>query len=1118
MLCASCGFTNHGTYNFCGNCGTEISTECPSCKLKVPLGFNFCGYCGTKVNPDAKPKDSKEKIVVSEEYVEDLVSTQHKVENEAEIRNVTVLFTDVSGFTAMSENLDPEEVREIMNGCFEKLTQIIFQYEGTVDKFIGDAVMALFGAPIAHENDPERAVRAAIDMQAALNEFSADLKVRLGFGLKMRVGINTGSVVAGSVGSDLRSDYTVMGDTVNLASRLEHNAPIGSILISQSTYKHVSQLFEFTKMEPLQVKGKVKPVDTYMVSGLAEENKQTSQTNAPMIARNRELNLLVRLSDNTRLLKKSSVAVIFGEAGIGKDRLLIEFERKLNLADTKLLSGRTVTYARSGSYWIYVDMLKGYFDLKDSDTDAAASKKIVDATKSFLSKDEASDVLPYIGYLLSNQKIIKQYSNKLKFLDPNQLKDQIFFAVRKFLTNLSETKPLVINLNDFHASDDLSIELTDYIIDGITDKRIQICISLRPNDRASIEEFIEKTQKNKTIDFARINLEKLPKKYGAKFLQYICKDLELPPLVSDLILEKSDGVPFFIEEISKMFFELGYLEMVGGRLKIETLDLQTLEIPGTLHGLMMSRFDLLGQREKLTAQLASVIGRSYRERLLIDVKHGEISEKEIETALKELEAVEVIQLDKVAADNEYSFKSAVMHETIYNSILKKKRTQFHELIGSYYEKKYAKRTAEYLEVLAHHFSHSNDLEKAFKYLTLAGNKAKEQYANSQALNYYEQALKACHGLTADLAEEQVELHISMADIFSLTGEYDQAAAHYDFALKLLKAGGEPQKLALINQLKGNLFSYTNEFDKAFKFLDKALHIIQNVSGEESRILKARIYDSYGWIYYNQGKYEEAAEAGREALVLVEKTDSFGDISKAYNLLGAIDYDAGNWDSALEYFSNAKNICDKINYFRGISACLNNIATIQFNRGLFEESLSNKKESYNIAEKIGDKLGVVVQLGNMGNVYCALGKYQVARKHLDKALEWAIDIAPPDYVAEINCYYAQMLIGIEEYKRAQELINETLGMLKDIDSPYYYGLALKTKAELMEKLADNNAAVELYKEALDIFKESESLYEIGVACQKLGDLFEKIDSNKYNKEISKLTDEYQSIYRTLGIAL
>lgn len=1104
MICGKCNFDNPAGFKFCGSCGNPLALICPVCKTELPDGFKFCGSCGT-------PLDSKSAEAKQPEQIKT---------KDAEIRNVTVLFSDVSGFTSMSEKLDPEEVREIMNECFEKFTKIIYKYEGTVDKFIGDAIMALFGAPIAHENDPERAIRAALDMQETLRDFSYKLKGKSGFELKMRIGINTGQVVAGSVGSDLRSDYTVMGDTVNLASRLEHASPVGGILISDTTYYHVGSLFEFEELSPITVKGKEKPVNVYMVKGLAAKESEPAEATtlkSPMISRDRELNLLRKFSKMLTKQKKPSCVLITGEAGIGKDRLVEEFYQEVQ-SDVRILRGRALTYARSGGYWIYLEVLRDYFGIKDYDDDDEVETKLTNKINSL----KCLNVLPYIGYLFSNQRIIEKYQSKLKFLTPEQLREQIFLSIRTFLFSAAEKERLLIFLNDFQAADELSIDLTGFIVENLVSVPIMICICSRPAERKNLSELFVSLDKLKTLETAVVELDKLPMEQSKRMFKNILPPkVNVPKSIIDLVIEKSDGIPFFIEEITKMFIDRGYFKKTEGKLNIEQVDISNIQVPGNIQSLMMSRFDLLNERDKIVSQDSSVIGRTYPYDMLKELVSDELPENDIDPAVRELEKAEIIQLLSSNGDREYGFKSAIMHETIYNTILKKKRSILHGKIGRYLERKHSNRIQELYEIIAHHFNHSEYKDEALRYLIKAADKAKEQYANSQALKYYEQALALIRTLPEDdTVSLQIQINISMADIYVLTGEYDKALHYYDNAVEITKfTGSDPAMLAEIYQLKGNVYSYMNDFQKATNFLKRAEKEAAKEKGKDMGLVFIRIYDAYGWVYYNQGMFNKARDACNKALSLLIRIDSLGDLGRAYNLMGVINFSAGNWDSALEYFEKSRAICEEINNFRGVSACLNNIALIQSNRGKFEESLKYHEKSLDIAKRIGDRLGIAVQLNNIGSVYCAYNDFISAKKYLEEAFEEAKDVAPQDFLAEINCYLSQTHIGLDELDAASALIEDTIEILQKIDSPYYFALALRIKGEILQKKGSLLNASQHYRESLEIFEEIQAECEIGITSKMLSELFHQMQDQGIEcseKQIKALVSKYKSIYDKLGI--
>jgi class 3 adenylate cyclase/tetratricopeptide (TPR) repeat protein/tRNA A37 threonylcarbamoyladenosine biosynthesis protein TsaE len=1127
MICPSCGFENPEGFKFCGGCGATLKQVCHNCKNEIPPGFKFCGVCGTPlIKDEAKDKaESSASLDTPKPQVQ--IDTEDKEtfakpvsRKDAERRNVTVLFSDISGFTAMSEQLDPEEVREIMNECFNKLSQIIDNYEGTIDKFIGDAIMVLFGAPIAHENDPERAIRAAIDMQQALFEFSKNMKSKSGIELKMRVGINTGQVVAGAVGSDLRSDYTVMGDTVNLASRLEHAAPIGGILISDSTYNLAKGIIDVNSLEPIKVKGKSELITVYEVVGVKNISNVSDKKQVPLIGRSEELNQIKKIIDDFSENKQPIVMSLIGEVGFGKNRLIKEFVDKIDPDEISILNGQPLTYARSSSYWMFIDMLKKFFSIKSSDDEETTVKKITKKMSSVL-KVDFDEILPYLGSLLSLEVLKRKYAAKLNFLLAEQLKERTFIAIRDLLLAQIKHKPSVIIFQDLQAADDVSLELCEFIIQSLENSPIVFLFSARSSKREALVRLTENALSiNKSIKSYTFKLNKLSNEDSKALLHQTVSNLDLPSEIEEIILARADGIPYYIEQIVRMLIDKQIIKLTGNKYELGQVEIETIVVPENLQNLMMARFDGLSEGSKMVGQIASVFGKTFRLSLIDKIVAGETSDIQLDPAIYALEKNEIIVMDTQNGDREYSFKNTLMQETIYNTLLIKKRVSLHEKTGVFIEENYSKRLEEYVELLAHHFRHSENHLKALKYLIASAEKAKKQYANKQAIKYFNHALDECMNLGGtDISDQQIQIYISMADIDFLTGESGQALDKYSFAADLIKKKGTDRvKLAEVYQLKGKTYSFVGDYDSAVEFLNQAEDEIKDIEKVGTELLVARIYDTYGWVNYNKGSFIEASEYGQKALSLLDGGGSLGDIARANNLLGIIDYDMGKWDPAINYFEKSLAICEEIENLRGVSACLNNLALIQSNRGNFEKSLNYHQKSYDIAKKIGDRLGIAVSLSNIGSIYSSRGDFEEAKEKLESALVIANEILADDLIPEINCYLAQTYIGLKKSDGVQKLIDEAVDISKKTGSSYYHALALRVRGEFWLSQNKIDQTIDSLEESLSMFEELEAEYEIGTTAKLLGNLLLKIKDidDKFGKRAEGLLKRYRNIYEKLGI--
>ncbi|MFH1353237.1 MAG: adenylate/guanylate cyclase domain-containing protein [bacterium] len=584
---------------------------------------------------------------------------------EGERRNVTVLLGDISGFTKMSEKMDPEEVQTMMNECFKFLVSVIYKYEGTVDKFMGDAVMAIFGAPIAHEDDPQRAVKAGIEMQSKLEEFNGEKKSEAP--LKMRIGINSGMVVAGSVGSDMRMDYTVMGDTVNLTARLETAAEPGQILISESTYARVTDDFEFEKLPPVQVKGKEEPVQPYRVKGIKMEAKKKIRAVegleiSKFVGRDREFGILKKVVD--KLFSEQplgSVVSVFGDTGIGKSRLIYELNDYIKEKGVTFLKGRGLTYGPTLKYLVFREMLSSLFGI-DNEEEEVGKSKVKEMVKT-LNMDEADSVplLKFMG--------LKCEAAAFDNMDAEGRKRKTFEVIRNLFLKASEVKPLFFLFENLRWTDPDSRELLNYLIDGIGQNRILIvCIYRRGFEHKWGDKIYYREMELVELTPANLN----------DIISSVMVENKLSGDLKEKIIVKSEGNPFFLEEIIKSLMDKKILERVEGKW-VNRKEVETIEVPESVGAVIMTRLDGLSEDEKKFLQIASCAGKSFKYKVVAPLC-GE--EDKLKAVVLNLKNKDIIVEKSVYPEREYEFKQDIVRDVMYSSLLLSRRKELEEKIGN----------------------------------------------------------------------------------------------------------------------------------------------------------------------------------------------------------------------------------------------------------------------------------------------------------------------------------------------------------------------------------------------------------------------------------------------------
>ena len=754
--------------------------KCPKCQFENPDGFLFCGKCAHPLqSPDQSPPiDFNKPHSYTPKFLADKILTSRSV-MEGERKRVTVLFADVAGFTSMSEKLDPEQIHQIMDGCFKILMDEIHNHHGTINQFTGDGVMALFGAPLAIENNSQNACQAALSIQNAIKNYSEELKKKFGLDFKMRIGLNSGPVIVGSIGDDLRMDYTAIGDTTNLAARMESMAEPGTILVTAVTYRSVSQQFDFKPLGETKVKGKEDSLEVYELLRARVDKPRLGlerQIYSEMVGRDNELSKL-----ELQIIKASngegSVVNVIGEAGIGKSRLLAELRNSSVVKRVTLLEGRAISIGRNLSFYPVIDLLKHWANIKEEDTSATALSKLETAIRSVCPAD-ANEIFPFIATLMG-MKPAGRHAERMKGIEGEALEKLIFKNMRDLLIKSTELTPLVIVIEDLHWADASSIEMLESLFSLTETQKIIFINVFRPNHPETSEKIIESLKENSSVYYVEIHLHPLTGQLSETLINNMLNIKGLPHTIIDHIIERSSGNPFFIEEVVRSFIDEGAVVRAHGEFKV-TEKLTNLVIPYTINDVLMARIDRLDENTRDLVKVASVIGRSFFYRILTEVA---TTVDGIDDRLSYLKQIELIRERQRMEELEYLFKHALAQEATYESILQQKRKELHLQVAQSIEKVFNERLYEFYGMLALHYIKAENYEKAEEYLIKAGEEALRSSASCEALNYYQEGLKLYLQANKDTDPEKLamfEKNIALA--FFNKGQYVEAIEYFDKTL------------------------------------------------------------------------------------------------------------------------------------------------------------------------------------------------------------------------------------------------------------------------------------------------------------------------------------------------
>jgi len=749
MKCPKCGAENRDEAKFCGKCRSKLSRICPQCNSENPPDNTFCDQCGYDLveSKEAPPVDYTEPQSYTPKHLADkILTTRSSIEGERKL--VTVFFADVANYTSISEKLDPEEVHQIMDDCFKILMDEIHKYEGTINQFTGDGVMALFGAPVAHEDHAQRACYAALSIQNAMRDYGERIKKDTGVDFKVRIGLNSGPVIVGSIGDDLRMDYTAVGDTTNLASRMESAANPGHVLVSKNTHRLARDFFEFETPTTIEVKGKEEPQEAHKLLSTSEVDTRFKASVAKgltrFVGRKNSMPALLEVYEKARSGSGQVVGIV-GEAGVGKSRLHLEFRNRTIQDQYTYLEGRCLHYGGSIAYLPILDILKSYFEIKEGDREYIIKKKIKE--KILLLDQKLEYTLPSFQDLLSLKVDDEEY---LK-LQPQVKREKTFEAIQDLFSRESQNRPLILVVEDHHWIDKTSEEFLNYLIEWLANAHIMLILLYRP-------EYTH--QWGSKSCYSKIGLTQLTTQSSAELVQAMLEDGEVVPELKELVLSRAGGNPLFMEEFTGTLLENGSIEKRDKKYVL-TRKASEIQVPDTIQGIIAARIDRVEESLKRIMQVASVIGREFAFSILQTITG---MREELKSHLLNLQGLEFIYEKRLFPELEYIFKHAITQEVAYNSLLVKRRREIHEKIGNAIEALYLEKLEEFYEILVYHYQRSDNREKVVEYLILAAKKAAYRFAGEEAMAFSEGALRILDDLPSTEENEKLKIDIEFLQL------------------------------------------------------------------------------------------------------------------------------------------------------------------------------------------------------------------------------------------------------------------------------------------------------------------------------------------------------------------
>jgi class 3 adenylate cyclase/tetratricopeptide (TPR) repeat protein len=944
MICPSCSQENPAGARFCGGCAAPLEVICVACQAPNPPGNRFCYQCGGVLGPgSAAGQFASPQSYTPKHLAEKILTTGSALKGER--KQVTVLFVDVSGFTSLSERLDPEEVHRLMSRAFDLMLAEVHRYEGTVNQFLGDGIMALFGAPIAHEDHARRAVHAALGIGRTLETYQTELAPR-GIIFRARQGLNTGLVVVGAIGSDLRMDYTAVGDTTNVAARLQQAGEPGRVTISEATHRLVRGYFETRPLGELHLKGKAEPVPAWEVVA-AHETRTRLEVEAdrgltPFVGRERELASLVDAFERARA-GQGQVAFLVGEAGIGKSRLLLELRRRV--ADgAAWQEGHCLSFGKAMAFHPLVDLLQRQFGVEEGDGEAAIAEKIERGVTAVGAA--VGPVAPYLRALLS----IDPGDADVRAMSPGERRGETFEALRRLLVHAADQRPQVLVIEDLHWIDGASEQFLTALVDSVPALRVLLIFTYRPGYASP---FGERTY------FTRVVPAALSAEDSARMAAAVLATDVLPAELRALVAAKAEGNPFYVEELVKSLEETDILVQRDGRYELAR-PVTALSVPGTIHDVIAARIDRLEEAPKRTLQLASVIGREFTRRLvdrLADVRARN------DDLLRELTTLELIHERRLYPELAYMFKHALTQDVAYASLLVQRRKELHGLIGLAIEELYPDRLPEHYEMLAHHFSLAEDWERALDYLLKAADKASQAFGLRQAIDLYGQALEAARRLGERVPTTTVmAIHRARADLFFGIGDFERSRAEAEVLVELARrVQDRPEEAGALVQ-EASALQWIEDFPASLERAREAIEIAEAVGAAAS--LSGGLYVR-GYVQGVSGRLDAAEADLLRSFEVARTSGDRGRQAMALHLRGLYKSWQGQYGEGMELSGDGVRIAREQHLVFPLHRCLWVHGVASSETGNYDVALTALDEGLALAEKIGDDAYIPRFLNTLG---------------------------------------------------------------------------------------------------------------------------------------------------------
>jgi predicted ATPase/class 3 adenylate cyclase len=1011
--CPHCGFKNPDGIHICLNCASSLKLKCQKCHTEVPFGNRFCGYCGAPINTanDSSPVQSpaaSTDLDMQERMLRELRTKmpsamankfiQGSRELYGQRREVTVLDVEIVDFMAITRELDSETIYLAVDEIVHLLADVVYKYEGTIDKYSGNGMMALFGLPINHENDPERSVRAALEMQYRMSQLRKHLIDRYRHDFQIHIGINTGVVIAGNLSQQQHLEYTVIGDTVHLASQLRRFAAPGSILVSFSTYQRSRPIFDYKSVPSPQFEGggeKVKVFQPIRIRETPGQVRGLPGLQVPMIGRREQLEQLIGVFKQVISAHSSEIVLCSGDAGIGKSRLVAEFKNYLAAHPVTIVQGTCALYMRITPYRVLADVLRNLLGISELDPINEQRKVLQQHLEQF--GLDRNDILPYLMHVLGILHSDPVLEVRIKLLDPSMLRRQTHFALRIFFIAEARRSPLILVFDDLHWVDQPSGQFLEYLCQSLEAAPILLMMVARDFDKFSFAKSI-RTAAEKHVRQPHIILIQPLTESDAHLLvdQLVHEDTKPAREMKTLITARARGNPYYTEELVRILIDHGGLINLDDEwhLTPSAADLIR-EVPGTLGDIILARFDHLPDQLKNVLLRASVLGDTFSVRLLQALVTD--GNENLLSSLMELEKRDFLIQTKFDVEDGYIFKHPLVQETIYKTLLKRDSKKLHSQVAQTIENGNYWLPGERNQVLAYHLSESVNPARAIPYLLISAEKAYQHFANDTVVQLYRQVLALMDTVADSNIDQKEKALVGLAQALKFTGELEEAAhLLIEIVDRIPQSASNQQYTASpsfqiqIEALRelADIRAREGDLDYAVELLKRGMDLLSESCRMAFPIIWRRLADRLAWVYFRQRNLDEAYNLVDLALLDTATWESEDPITMAslYNTIGGIYWTRSRFTEAIESVEHSLEIYKNLNYHWGMAISLANLGILHYSTEKWSRAVDYLEQADRLRREYGDDPERPINLKNLGEVLISLGDHQPARASLETSRE------------------------------------------------------------------------------------------------------------------------------------